>query len=205
VSEREPGDDAPPAAPEGRPTREISDPKAMRALAHPVRLALLEALRTEGQLTASRAAELLDESPGNMSWHLQTLARYGYIEEADGGKGRSRPWKIAEGNERIRASDDVPGSFDAAEQLAVTMLDRSFEQMQSWWRQREAFSEEWFQAAFIHEHTMFMTAEELRELGAALVALTQRYDDRRDPAHRPADALPVHFVSYGHPVPRAGR
>jgi DNA-binding transcriptional ArsR family regulator len=68
----------PQATPEGEPDvhdhRDISDPRTMRALAHPVRLALLEALRREGPLTATSAAELLDDSPGNMSWHLQTLA-----------------------------------------------------------------------------------------------------------------------------------
>ncbi len=55
--------------------REISDPRSMRAFAHPVRIALIEALRREGALTATRAAEILDDSPGNMSWHLQTLAK----------------------------------------------------------------------------------------------------------------------------------
>ena len=81
-----------------QPSREIAEPKAMRALAHPVRLDVLDAMRNEGELTATRAAELLKQSPGNMSWHLQTLAKYGFIVEAEGGKGRSRPWKIAPGS-----------------------------------------------------------------------------------------------------------
>ena len=67
-----------------QPSREITDPKAMRALAHPVRLAILDAMRNEGELTATRAADLLNQSPGNMSWHLQTLAKYGFIVEAEG-------------------------------------------------------------------------------------------------------------------------
>src|ERR1700734_766096 len=74
-------------------TREITDARTMRALAHPTRLALLALLRREGELTASRAAELLDDSPGNMSWHLQTLAKYGFVEETGEGRGRSRPWR----------------------------------------------------------------------------------------------------------------
>ena len=52
----------------------VADARAMRALAHPLRVALLEAMRRDGPITATRAAELLDESPGNMSWLLQTLA-----------------------------------------------------------------------------------------------------------------------------------
>ena len=76
--------------------RALTDPRAIRALAHPVRIALLEALAREGPLTATEAAELLTDSPGNMSWHLQTLAKYGYVEEADGGVGRRRPWRRSE-------------------------------------------------------------------------------------------------------------
>jgi predicted transcriptional regulator len=71
----------------------VVDARRMRAVAHPMRIALLEALHREGPLTATRAAELLDDSPGNMSWHLQTLAKYGFVEEAGGGRGRSRPWR----------------------------------------------------------------------------------------------------------------
>jgi DNA-binding transcriptional ArsR family regulator len=98
------------AAPTTHQSREITDPKAMRALAHPIRLAILDAIREEGELTATRAAELLNQSPGNMSWHLQTLAKYGFIVEADGAKGRSRPWKIAPGTNTFSATDANPGS-----------------------------------------------------------------------------------------------
>ena len=53
------------------PPREVSDPMAMRALAHPVRLALIEALADAGTLTATEAAERLGESPANASFHLR--------------------------------------------------------------------------------------------------------------------------------------
>jgi hypothetical protein len=70
-----PANDAAQVAHEPVPRRIVSDARTMRALAHPVRIALLEAIGREGELTASHAAEMLDESPGNMSWHLQTLSR----------------------------------------------------------------------------------------------------------------------------------
>jgi len=177
----------------------------MRALAHPVRLAILDAMRTEGELTATRAAELLDQSPGNMSWHLQTLAKYGFIVEAEGAKGRSRPWRIAPDSRKfsVNASDEVPGSFDAIEQLVVTVLDRSFDQLQEWWRQHDDFGDAWFNAAFVQEHTSFLTAAELAELSRQIDQLLFRYEERSDPARRPPEALPVHAVSFAHPVPRA--
>lgn len=185
-----------------RQPRQISDPKAMRALAHPLRLAILDAMRNEGKLTATRAAELLNESPGNMSWHLQMLAKYGFIVEADGAKGRSRPWQIAPGSNRIKGSEAIPGSLDAVEHLVITVLDRSFEQLQEWLRQHKDFGDAWSDAAFIQEHMTFLTSTELAEIGEQIGQLVDRYDNRSDPTERPPEALPVHMVAFAHPMPR---
>src|SRR5919204_837144 len=72
---------------------ELTDPRALRAVAHPVRLGLVGLLRREGPLTATRAAALLGESPASCSFHLRQLAKYGLVEEAGGGRGRERPWR----------------------------------------------------------------------------------------------------------------
>ena len=73
--------------------RRLTDPRAMRAVAHPVRIALLEVLGTEGPLTATQAGELIGESPTTCSFHLRQLAKYGFIEEVAGVAGRKRPWR----------------------------------------------------------------------------------------------------------------
>src|ERR1700749_2883240 len=91
----------------------VTDARAMRALAHPLRVALLELMRRDGEITATRAAELLGESPGNMSWHLQTLAKYGYIEEAGGGRGRSRPWRLASASNRFLTTPEDGEGYGA--------------------------------------------------------------------------------------------
>jgi len=202
MSETEPSDTETGAARATKPTREITDPKAMRALAHPVRLAILDAMRNEGELTATRAADLLKQSPGNMSWHLQMLAKYGFIVEVEGAKGRSRPWKIAPGANRFSVSEAVPGSTDAIEHLVITVLDRSFEQLQEWWRQHKDFGDAWFDVSFVKEDTSFLTPAELAEINDQMQQLLSRYDERSDPAERPAEALPVHMVTFAHPMPR---
>src|SRR4051794_41945900 len=74
---------------------ELTDPRAMRAYAHPVRLALIGLLRRHGPLTATQAAARLGESSGTTSFHLRQLAKYGFCEEAGGGKGREKPWRGA--------------------------------------------------------------------------------------------------------------
>src|ERR1700761_7723003 len=124
-----PGDDDTPSPSDPSPSepREITDARTMRALAHPTRLALIDLLGREGELTASRAAELLAESPGNMSWHLQTLAKYGFVEEAGSGKGRSRPWRISSVRNRFITPPDDPEATAAGDALVQLFVDRAVE------------------------------------------------------------------------------
>src|SRR5580658_6587882 len=75
--------------------RDVADSQTMRALSHPVRIALIEALTLGGAMTATEVGERIGESPTTCSFHLRQLARYGFIEEAGGGKGRARPWRAA--------------------------------------------------------------------------------------------------------------
>ena len=71
-----------------------SDPERIRALAHPLRLALLEYLDDVGEATATQCAKHTGESVANCSFHLRLLARYGFIEPAEQ-RGRERPWRRA--------------------------------------------------------------------------------------------------------------
>src|SRR3954468_4033452 len=89
---------------------ELTDPRAMRAYAHPVRLALVGLVRRPGPLTATQAAARLGESSGTTSFHLRQLAKYGFCEEAGGGKGREKPWRGTElFNSRDHAADNAEG------------------------------------------------------------------------------------------------
>jgi predicted ArsR family transcriptional regulator len=174
----------------------------MRALAHPVRIALLEVLGREGQLTATAAGELLDESPGNMSWHLQTLAKYGYVEEAGGGKGRSRPWRIASASNRFRSSSEDP-EFDAAgEALGATFAERAFARLREWLGRSTTYSFAWRDAAFISDSIGYLTVEEMAEVGEEVVKLFSRYRDRvLNKELRPVGAEPTQLIAFGHPIP----
>jgi hypothetical protein len=80
---------------DGGELQRVADPLALRAIAHPKRLALLELLLVEGTATATRCAQVLGDSPSSWSFHLRTLARYELVEEAPGGVGRRRSWSSA--------------------------------------------------------------------------------------------------------------
>jgi DNA-binding transcriptional ArsR family regulator len=195
-------DDAPERAYEPVPRRIVTDARAMRALAHPVRIALLEAIGREGELTATRAAEMLDESPGNMSWHLQTLAKYGYIEEAGGGKGRSRPWRLASVSHRFETTAEDPDAHAAGDALESTFADQAYARLRSWFARRASYPHKWRNAAFTADSIGYLTAEEMSTLGDEISELFSRYRDRVvNKELRPTDAEPVKLVAFGHPIP----
>jgi len=191
----------PKPAPEARPRQIVTDARAMRALAHPLRVALLEMMRRDGETTATRAAELLGESPGNMSWHLQTLAKYGFVEETGEGRGRTRPWRATTDARRFDTAMTDPETAAAGEALERTFLERTFNQMREWWSRRLTYPVKWRRAAFMSENFTYLTAAELREIMEEIVAIYDRYMDREDKEKRPAGALPVHLYAHGHPLP----
>jgi predicted transcriptional regulator len=185
----------------------LTDPKAIRALAHPLRWALLEALGQAGTLTATQASEMLGESPTNCAFHLRTLAKYGFVEEAGGGRGRERPWRQLYDSMSWRTRMDDPQASQAAEALDQVWLDRSLTRarrnLMSMGRWPKAFDD----ALGTSSSRLYVTPEEadelyteLRQAFERLAGMHNRFAERKDPKVRPADAVPVEFVLLGYPV-----
>ena len=174
----------------------------MRAVAHPVRLALLEALIREGPLTATQAAELLDDSPGNMSWHLQTLAKYGFVEETGDGRGRRRPWRVDLVVAPIRHRPRRSRAGRGRRSPGSDFMERTYQRLRDWWTQRRSYSIKWRRAAFTSDALTYLTAEEMSELGDKVSELFMTFHHRTlDRSARPEGAVPVHLVAFGHPLP----
>ena len=182
--------------------REVSDARTFRALGHPVRLALLETLVIQGPLTATEAAEWIGESPTTCSFHFRQLARYGFVEEAGGGKGRARPWRLTIiGMQSANVHDD-PEIEIAAVALAALMRDRQLERYRAWLDTRASYPKEWRKAANEGDYLFWLTPEELEELNLELAEmLIPRARERlTDPGARPAGALPVELLLFTYPV-----
>src|SRR6266545_2466652 len=125
-------------------SREL-DPRAMRALAHPLRLTLLELAGLEGSLTATRAATLTGESSASCSFHLRQLAKYGFLEEAEGGEGRERPWRLRTLSHRW--SDDEPAEWRKAAPGTYSILHLTPEELTALGEQLIGLSEPYLERA----------------------------------------------------------
>ncbi len=181
----------------------LTDARAMRALAHPVRLALLEALVHAGTLTATQASELLGESPANCAFHLRTLARYGYVEEAGGGRGRERPWRRAHVGYSISSDQEDPQAAAAAQEVADFWLDTILTRARSSLSRRDSWPAEWRRNDLLgqSEDVIYVTPEEAAELGAEIRQIGRRFDDRLDhPERRPPGAMPIELICLGYPL-----
>lgn len=103
---------------------EITDPKAMRALAHPVRLAILERLQRHGPATATRLSPDVGATPSVTSWHLRHLAGFGLVRDAEAGTDRrERRWEAAARGFRFEMPEDDEGQ-SAARVLSREMFAR---------------------------------------------------------------------------------
>jgi hypothetical protein len=178
----------------------LADPLAMRALAHPVRLALIELLAVLDTVTATQASELLGESPANCAFHLRTLAKYGFVEEAGGGRGRERPWKAADRDISITSVHADPQAALAADALGRFWLEQWIEHA------RQVFGSNtyvpgWEHATGWSRRGVFLTPEEAQDLMRQMRNLLTPYEPRKsDPSLRPAGALPVEWTIFDAPV-----
>jgi DNA-binding transcriptional ArsR family regulator len=183
-------------------SREITDPLAMRAMAHPVRLALMEALNDAGTLTATEAAERVGESPSNCSFHLRQLAKYGFVEEADGGTGRQRPWKTVQTGMRFTDVHEDPETALAAGALAQVVQERWLERARAGLAQRHVLPEEWRRVTGSDQMTLYVTPEEMKDINDEILEILFRYRDRiGDHSKRPEGSRAVEHVAFYYPVP----
>jgi hypothetical protein len=152
-------------------------------------------------MTATQLGEQIGESPTTCSFHLRQLAKYGFVEEAGGGKGRARPWKMTSIGMHIRGVGD-PETEIAAAALGRLVTDRQIARYQAWTRSMAAYPREWRQAAGSSEWLLFLTPGELKQLNDDLSdVIIPRFRERlTDPSKRPPGALPVEYLLFSYPV-----
>lgn len=183
-------------------TVQLTEPRALRALAHPVRLELISKLRSGGPLTATQAGERIGESAASCSFHLRQLAKYGLVEEAGGGRGRERPWRATAISTEwaARGSDDESDAAGAL--LTRVVVERYFQSAVEWLERRADEDPEWVDAAGMSDALVYMTPAELREFDQGVRALLEPYLKRLEGREQPAEgSRPVNVIGLAFPLP----
>jgi hypothetical protein len=174
---------------------ELTDPRALRAYAHPIRMSLLGLLRQEGPKTATEAAAAIGESVASCSFHLRQLARYGLIEEVEGVRGRAKPWRATALYTSWRSDSDDPEMAAAATMLEQIILDRYLHDARAWLAQRDHEPAAWRRAGQASDYLLYLTAAETRRFSERLHAMVEEYVPRNlDQGLRPKGSRAIRLI-----------
>ncbi|MFK4089733.1 ArsR/SmtB family transcription factor [Kribbella sp. NPDC020789] len=181
---------------------EITDPQAMRALAHPVRLAALSWLQRHGPATATQLSEHVGASPSVTSWHLRHLAQFGLVTDGPPPTGtdkRQRWWRAAARGFRIEMPD-TPEGAEAARLLSGQMLNQAVATAQHWQREIEpGLAPEWARVGGVSNTGVLITADEAEAIQNAIEQVLAPYVRRTGSTDVPADARLVRFLRFSLP------
>ena len=184
---------------DGRRPVVISDPQAIRALAHEARLEALEELyASQSTRTATELASRCGLSPSAMSYHLRALEKYGFVERSPSeGDGRERRWKAAGYSLLVDSLNHTPTSKLAFIDVQLnTFRDRIMKEV----ARREAEDKEAERAAEVRRPPVlstgmiFVDSEQRAEFQSRLAALIDEFEELNPASERSVDAERVYYL-----------
>lgn len=172
----------------------VLDLAALKALGHPLRAQILDALSGYGPATASMLAERFGESSGALSYHLRQLEKHGLVrEDTERGVGRERWWMRVP---RPISLDSTAFEPDSAERMASRLVVTEWQRTRQERLQQflaEGFQRlepEWIEKSGIATANVQLTLEQLAELSQRLEKVLDEYLGRYR-NQRVAGARPV--------------
>lgn len=168
----------PPATSDENTVR-VQDPRDIRALAHPARMAIIDALATGDELTATECAALTGLSPSATAYHLNLLEHYGFAEPASARRDkRDRPWRATNRQRSFDLETSTPAGAAAAATVSLAYFDQSRTLGQEFMSTEHEEPEQWRRVASLANADLWLTAKETAEVSAALAAVLKPYRGR---------------------------
>ncbi|WP_431923177.1 ArsR/SmtB family transcription factor [Nonomuraea jabiensis] len=172
----------------------VLDAKGLRALAHPLRVQLVDLLRKHGPSTATRLAERLGVNSGTASYHLRRLGAAGFVEEdTERGNARERWWRSVHRTTRLTddgLSEREPEAVLAYMQSIAALYNLRTQQALN---ELQTMPQPWRGVLDLSGVPFRLTLEEARQLRADVTELFARY--RRDGDEAPPDAVRVYLMT----------
>jgi DNA-binding transcriptional ArsR family regulator len=108
-------------------TLELDRPEQLKALGHPLRLKVLQALgQSDKPLTNRELAARLAVDPGHLHFHVRMLQRAGLIELAEAA-GREKPYRAVAKHLKVGAEIRATGAASELQAAQLRELQRGFE------------------------------------------------------------------------------
>ncbi|GIE89484.1 ArsR/SmtB family transcription factor [Actinoplanes regularis] len=178
----------------------VTDARALRALAHPARIEIVEQLNVNGaSVTATEMAGSVGLSPSATSYHLRELAKYGLVEQAPSqGDGRERRWRSTGSSLWIDSDTDQPEAVAAERALIDLYLNRDRERVYEWLDRQHGEPVQWREASSMMGQHLLLTAEELGEVNEKIRALMEPYRvrERQDDPPVGARRVVVQYLAF---------
>ena len=189
--------DSPELPPPGTPGNPLTltDPRMMRALAHPARIAIWAHLTLHGPATATECADVAGLSPSACSYHLRALAKYGFVEEDldNAADGRQRPWRTKMVAFSIKTVEANPAVKLAGRFLAESIRTATEERRAQYLDRQEEYPIDWQEVIGEYNDVAHVTPTELDALKNQISELIAPYR-RLDQTERPPGTLPVQIA-----------
>lgn len=157
----------------------LDDPKAMRALAHPLRLKLLSELRITGPQSVGELCGVVDAAPGSVSYHLGVLAENGFVERAPelARDARETWWRARHAWTTVEPADaDAPPEKRVASRaLRHGILQAYVAEASAALEREETLPSEWVGAATSGDAVAHLTASQLAACSDELRAVAAKW------------------------------
>jgi predicted ArsR family transcriptional regulator len=178
----------------------MSDPRVLRAVAHPIRARILDELDAGGPLRAADVGEVLGIPANQASFHLRQLAKYGVIVPAPEAARdrRDRVWKLRDERGFRLEGDEIAKQPGGKAALTVfrrnkaAWAHRLVDEVWSFKKRKDSFSA-------IVDQAMRLTKDEAAEFMGEIDEVLSRWSDRT--RGRARDRRTYVFYAFVQPYP----
>jgi DNA-binding MarR family transcriptional regulator len=180
--------------PRRKDTLTLTDPRALRALAHPARQRLITELFGGRVLTATEAAELVGLTPSAVSHHLRALEKWGLARRARStSDGRERPWEGTAKTLRLQPTA-APGSQLALEAVMSMQIAEFSSQLIAFMSQVGAADAPRWPGQGMQRGDLWLTELETREVLSRVNDVLEGYAKGRTTQRHPEGARKLTYV-----------
>jgi DNA-binding transcriptional ArsR family regulator len=178
------------------PPLRFENPRAIRALAHPARMAIIDALASGDELTATDCAALTGLSPSATAYHLKLLQRFGFAEPAPPRPdGRERPWRATGRRTQVDLDASTPAGAAASSAVIAAHIDTSRTVAVEFAESSHAEPARWRDAGTLSNADLWLTVDEIERVGEQLAAVLEPYRERTLAGQRPEGSRRVRAMN----------